>query len=380
MWKNGYYSWRKLEKTGENRKKKDPMAKNAASSRKFLSLFIIIIAFVLFGGFTLLWLQVRASRSPVSDPLPVPVRLEEPKIADLSRDYRVSGHIESARMVTLLPKTEGSLDRLSVSMGEQVSEGAVLAEIDPEPYRLTLERAEANLAGASSVFRRVEQLYLADSVSAQKYDEAKTAFEAARSSRDLAKLQWENSRVKSPFTGTVLQLHAEEGDLVSPGRPLLTLADISRLEVNASVPEIFYPRFMEAPHQIGISIRVPSFQERTFSGTIKHVAPSIDPRSRSFQVTVDIDPGDEPLRPGMFVYITFLLETRKAVYSLPHKALLSGALLWHVEGGEARKIEFSPEFSGAHRFMLDPELASRFYIVEGHHFLREGQTVKVLEQ
>lgn len=349
-----------------------------AKRRLTVSIVLIGSALLLFGAFTGAWLAVRGRRELPAGPLPLPVRMETPRRMDLSREYRASGHIEAERTVTLLPKTEGAITSLPVSMGDRVAEGDVAAEIDPEPYRLNLQRAEANLAAARSVFRRVERLRDADSISAQAYDEAKAAFEAAGSARDIARLQWENSRVRSPLDGVVVQVHAAEGDLVSPSRPLATVADISRLKVTASVPEKYYERFIASPEAILISVESSSFPGRPVPGSIRAVAPAIDPRSRSFQVIVDIDAGELPLRPGMYVRLSFTLETRRNVPTLPYKALVSGHTLWTVEEGAAVKIDFRPEFAGSDRFEIPPGYAGTRFIVEGHHFIEEGRQVKAV--
>ncbi len=268
---------------------------------------------------------------------------------------------------------------LPVAMGDRVARGELIAEIDPEPYRLYLRRAEATLDAARSAYKRVSTLFEADSVSAQKYEEAKAAFDAAQSARDIARLQWENSRVTAPLDGAVVQVHIAEGDLVSPSRPLATIADISRLKVEASVPENYYERFLKSPGEIEISVEAASLPGRSVPGSIRALAPAIDPRSRSFRVIVDLDFGDEPLRPGMYVQLYFILETRKGVSTLPYSALVSGRSLWTVEDGLARRIDFTPSFAGAQRFQVPSDFEERQFIIEGHHFLQEGQRVKVVD-
>jgi RND family efflux transporter MFP subunit len=349
-----------------------------AKHRLRLSIAVIAGALVFFGAFTAAWLAERGRREAPPEVLPVPVRVTRVRRMDLSRVYRVSGHVEAEQTVTLLPKIEGAVTSLPVAMGDRIEKGALVAEIDPEPYRLYLRRAEANLDAARSAYQRVSTLFEANSISAQKYDEAKAAFDAAESARDIARLQWENSRVTAPLEGAVVQVHVAEGDLVSPSRPLATIADISRLKVDASVPENYYERFLRAPGEIGISVEAASLPGRFVPGAIRAVAPAIDPRSRSFRVSVDLDFGDEPLRPGMYVQLYFILETREDVNTLPYSALVSGRTLWTVEDGHARRVDFSPVFTGAERFQVPPEFEDRQFIVEGHHFLQEGQKVKVV--
>lgn len=349
-----------------------------SSRRKRFSIGMILTGLLLFASFTAAWLGVRGRREFRLPPLPLAVRIEQARTMDLSKSISVSGHVEAKRSVSILSKVSGSLTVLHVEMGDEVEKGDLLLEIDPEPYRLELEGAEAQLASAEAVFLRLEQLRKSDSVSPQRYDEAKAGFDAARSRRDLALLQWENSRVESPFPATVVRVFVSEGDLASPGRPLLLLSDLSQLEISANLPESYYERFALSSREITIDVAAPSLPGRRFRADISAVSPAVDPRSRSFQLRLTVVSPGTLLRPGMFVRITFLLETRLAVPTLPLEALVNGKYLWFESDGAAHRLEYEPEFIGEDRFLLDEGLRHRNFIVDGQHFLREGESVEAV--
>ena len=84
------------------------------------------------------------------------------------------------------------------------------------------------------------------------------------------------------------------------------------------------------------------------------------------------------LRPGMFVYINFVLDKRKDIFYLPYKTLAGGDSLWFVDDmGKARQLEYLQSFGNEEYFQITSEYSSYSFIVEGQNFLSEGQSVRI---
>ena len=297
------------------------------------------------------------------------------------------GFVEADETVTILPLVSGTILNLGVDVGDAVEAGQQIARIDPARYDLARIQAEASFSAADSTFQRTRRLFEADATTRQNYDQARAQFEAARSQLDLALLQLSYTEVRSPIAGVVLQRHLASGDIASPERPLVTVGDIGRLVVRGAVPEEWYRRFSGSGgngtgNQGGavvspVAVRIAAGGE-LYQGRIRTVAPYVSPRTRTFEVVSLVEGSPATLRPGMSVTVNFIFETRVNVPTLPLEALGYGNTLWYVDDGIARSIAAENLFSHGARMQIPEEDAHHRFILEGHHFLSEGQRVRVL--
>ncbi len=351
-------------------------------SRKKFPFFKVLVILLLAGGILFLWLQMRKDQEAAAEEIKMPVRIVRPFRGNLEKLFRASGFTESERMVTILPRVSGSLTEVSADMGDRVYKGQAVARLDSEPFALTLRQAEAAYLGAKSTFERTEQLYQAKAASKQNYDQAKSHFEAARSQYELAKLNMSYTEITSPMEGIVLQKHAESGELVAPQVPILTVGDLDKLIIRADIPERYYSFFLENRDSMKIEARIPALKERVLPGRIKSLSPYIVPETKTFEIVATFTGDKKGLRPGMFTYLTFVLDERRDIFCLPNEVLIAGDTLWYVEEStmSAKKISLTPDFSNGEQFQIGPEWEGRPFITEGQHFLREGQEVRIINE
>ena len=309
-----------------------------------------------------------------------PVRVTTPTFGTLERTFEVSGYLESDQVITVTPKVQGTLEELLVDLGDRVTQGQKIAEIDDESYRLDLRRAEANFAAAESTFNRTKELYDSDATSRQNYDQARSQYDAAQVQLELARLQMRYTSVSAPVTGTVIQRHTAAGSVVGTQTPLVTVADLTDMVVQAKIPEQHFLAFSSRPGRIQVDVDLPSLKDRRVTGRIRTVSPYVSPSSRNFDVVVDLTEPAPTLRPGMFVELSFVLDRREEVYALPFEALSDDGELWYLRDDgtvAAERVELG--FAGEERFVVSEEWAERRVVIEGQNFLTEGQQVTVLD-
>nr|MDA3811425.1 efflux RND transporter periplasmic adaptor subunit [Spirochaetaceae bacterium] len=127
-----------------------------------------------------------------------------------------------------------------------------------------------------------------------------------------------------------------------------------------------------------IKITVPALDNKIFRASISNIAPFITPQTRNFIVKCQINEKKTSLRPGMFVYIDFVLEKRTNIFYLPYDVLTGGDSLWYVdENNRARSLTYSPVFGNDDYFQINSDIASNRFIIEGQSFLDDGQAVRV---
>lgn len=209
----------------------------------------------------------------------------------------------------------GRLDQRPVEQGQHVEKGDLLAALDRAPLRNQASAARAQVreleARGSQVRRdqtRAANLLQAGAVSERQLEEANSGAEAIDASTSRAKIaareasrQLRESRVFAPFSGTVTEISAEEGEVVGAGAPVMALVGDGGVEVEVEAPER-----LAALLEIGDVVQVElTASERTVTGKVKHVADGAAFPGRLFSVVVALGE-DEPVRPGMAAALQFV--------------------------------------------------------------------------
>lgn len=287
-----------------------------------------------------------------------------------------TGRIEATE-VDISTEVAGKLDALLVDEGDRVGEGQRVAKIEDSQFRAEVDRAEAALQSARATLQdleagarpqeldraraqvtlakatlelaeadwgRIQRLFEQNVISKNQHDEARTNLEVAESrykaaleelrlleagfredqieaalwqvkqaqaALDLANVRLEKTNIISPIAGVVLVKDSEEGEVISPGVPILTIADLQDMWVKIYINEADLGRI-----RLGQSakVRVDSFPEREFPGTITYISDEAEFTPKNIQtledrvklvfaVKVGIDNFGGLLKPGMYADI-----------------------------------------------------------------------------
>jgi len=129
-----------------------------------------------------------------------------------------------------------------------------------------------------------------------------------------------------------------------------------------------------------VSISIPALENREFEAKIERIAPYIAPETKNFEVQCTLLGITTLVRPGMFLFLTFVLEEREQTTHLPFSTLVTGNTLWYAdtETERAHKLEFQPTYYNATYFQIPEEYKDYLFIEEGQHFLREGQEIRII--
>ncbi|MDR0503852.1 MAG: efflux RND transporter periplasmic adaptor subunit [Treponema sp.] len=341
----------------------------------------IIIFAVLALLTVIIFLSIAGKETAIEDEFMAPVITVRPAFGSLEKTLRISGQVETGRLITLVPRVNGTLIMLNVKAGDEVKENQIIAQVDSAPYELTFLQAQSGFITARSTYERIRQIYEGQGISRQSYEEARMSFEIARAQFELAQLNLDYTKIRAPMTASVLMRHGTEGSLVSAGTPLVTLGDLNDLRIKAAIPEIHYRFFTENWETMPVRIHVPALgDEGTFTLKPLSLAPYVSPENRSFMVEYKIPQGAAyGLRPGMFVNVIFTLDERNEVYFLPFRVMASGNKLWYVtEEKKAQDMNLTPEFFNSDFFQIPSELRDRIFIMEGQHFISAGQRLNIL--
>ncbi|MFT5586331.1 MAG: membrane fusion protein (multidrug efflux system) [Cognaticolwellia sp.] len=211
----------------------------------------------------------------------------------------------------------GFVEGVDINVGDRVSKGKTLARIDSATRRYQLEIADAQAEQAEAEWARIQQL--GDAVSKQQALNVETQAKVARANASMARLQLSRSVVKSPFTGQVVEVFVEAGEVAGPGTPVVRVVQTDRVTLELSVSGQDITQIV--PGQV-VRFRGQSLPG-TFSGTISNISAAADPLTRTFKVEVDVPNPDGILLPGMLGRVNFERELSGSAITLPQDWLIT---------------------------------------------------------
>lgn len=264
-----------------------------------------------------------------SSAAPVDVEIATARLESIPLQTRVTGSLEPLRSVSPGTKILGRIERVAVVEGDRVERSALLARLESRDLEAAAAQAEAavRMAEAQLENARVQHQRMADlhgrgSVTDKNLEDATAAFRVAEAGLDQARANLAAVRVtlgyaeiRSPIAGWVVEKRVEAGDMATPGTPLFTVEDLSRVQVVVQVPEADVVGLAEgAPARVEVLGR-----ER--DATVDRIVPSGDPASRTFAVKLLLDNPDGVLKSGMFARASFARGEQQAL-RVPETALV----------------------------------------------------------
>jgi multidrug efflux pump subunit AcrA (membrane-fusion protein) len=309
----------------------------------------------------------------------------------LPRFLEATGSLAADEQTDVAPATSGKVISVGVDLGSFVERGAVLVRLDDRDSRIRLDQAAAQVAQAQSQvrqaearvglrpgqnfdvervaevaaarvalnlaeiqLRRFEKLLESGDVSRSAYDQQRAqrdqlreqleavrtqarqnyaGVQTARAAVDAAQAQVASARkaiadavVVAPISGFVSDRPADIGEYVTPSSKIATLVRTNPLRMRIDIPEQAVSNI-----QVGqsVSVTVSTYPDRTFSGRVHHIAPSVTPNSRTLTVEAEVDNGDNLLKPGQFATVRILLPQSDPAVLVPSRAVIT-------EGGTSR--------------------------------------------
>src|SRR3990172_7155256 len=224
----------------------------------------------------------------------IPVRTAPVATRDVSYRVTALGSLEAEEIVQVTAEVEGAVTEVRFHEGARVTRDTVLVLIDPERYRLEVERAEANYLRAQSDQRQAQEerqrrerlanaeLLAMDEVT--RYRAASESLEAqvaaAKAARDIALQNQRRSEVKAPASGVINTRTIETGTYVRPGAVLATIVDVDRLRLRFKISE---GESLQGAQGQDVSFRVAPVGPRDFVGRVYHVGEVADPTTPQVQ-------------------------------------------------------------------------------------------------
>jgi RND family efflux transporter MFP subunit len=225
---------------------------------------------------------------------------------------QTQGAVESENDILVSAKSMGVITQVYVNEGDQVSKGQTLAQIDNSIMVRSIESMKSQLELATSVYERQKNLWDQKIGTEVQFIQAKTTKESLEKQVAGLQEQNENTKIKSPITGTVDQVMVKIGENISPGMPALRVVNTSDLKLIASVSEAYVTNIKKGNK---VLVSIPELKKE-IQAQVSFVGRTIDPLSRTFNVEVKL-PSEANLRPNMTATVKVVFRTESSAMVIP---------------------------------------------------------------
>lgn len=250
-----------------------------------------------------------------------PVRYMQVYSTGGSRVRSFTGVAQAGVESRLSFKVPGTVKRINVVVGDNVSRGQLIAELDQSDYELQVQQAEAALTqaraqerNASSNFERVRTLFESNNISKSNYDAARAAFESAQAAvqasekqLELARSQRSYTRLIAPVSGSIASVDVEVNENAGVGQPIVMLTSGSKIEVKFSIPELLIAQIKEGDKAM---VSFDALPDKELSATVTEVGVTAISAGSTYPVTVQLDKQENAIRPGMAATIAYRFESK----------------------------------------------------------------------
>ena len=198
--------------------------------------------------------------------------------------------VESLNRSQLSAQIDAQIMRIPVKVGDVVSKGAVLVELDCRDAQLALQQEQSRLKFAQHQLKRSQTLHKNKNVSDELHNQRQRDFELIALAIRQRQLAVSRCQVTAPFNGVVVARYAAEGELAAPGTQLLSLLDTERVEVVASV------LLEQVDEVVAAEKRWFESQGKAYALHLRAVVDEVDTRARNRVLRFDFS--DPPALPG----------------------------------------------------------------------------------
>lgn len=326
---------------------------------------------------------------------PGPAAVETARVAakDVPTVITAVGTVEADHQTAVSAEVAGRVARIIRDEGSVVGAGAAVIQLDPGASAFgsasagaDVARARAQLTADEALFARYAQLLAAGAIDRQTYEnlEAKVAAERAAVAQARAALgsaSWDvgKATVRAPFAGTVGHRYVELGQYVDAQQIVFDLVDAQPLRIRFRVPEI-HAGAIHAGDQVRFRVRSDTVSTRL--ATVNYVGPSIDPATRTFEVTAIYTNDDRAVRPGAFADVAVTTAVHKGAPVVPEAAIVTEGESNFVfvvarDSARQRAVTIGSQTGGEVEILTGVK-PGEIVITAGQHGLPDGTPVRAV--
>jgi RND family efflux transporter MFP subunit len=226
----------------------------------------------------------------------------------------ITGNVETHLQAYISPEINGLIKKIDVSEGEYVTKGQVLAVIDTEIIRNSIDEVKTQLELAKTMYQKQKELWDQNIGSEIQYLQSKNRKESLESKLKTLNSQMEKATITAPFDAYVENVFQKTGEFGSPGRQIFFLVNLKNLKVTADISEKYIP-FLHIGDSVDISF--PTFPNIKLREPISVIGAVINPNNRTIKVQIQIHNEDYTLKPNIIASLSLSDESVDSAIVIP---------------------------------------------------------------
>jgi membrane fusion protein (multidrug efflux system) len=304
-------------------------------------LFILIVGGAAVTGAWLWYAEdILTAGKPTATPSAAPLPIEVARVVErpVRSIVEAVGTTRAAQSIDVVTTVSGRIAKIHFEAGQRINQGDFLISLDDAPERAAVAEAKALVEEARLNFERGQQLALKQTMAQAQIDELRAQHLVAKARLDNAASRLSDREVRAPFAGVVGLRNVSLGAWVDDETVITTLDALSPLEIEFSVPEVFFSEIGPGTPVLAAS---DAFPDRDIRGSVETVDSRIDPVTRSFRVRAEID------NPGSLLPASCL--DRDNPPPAACRAARAGIRRWSPRAGRASSFASRTTWRGALR-------------------------------
>lgn len=288
-----------------------------------------------------------------------------------AQEVKYDGVIEAINQATVSAQTSGRIVEIPVDVGDYVAKGDLIIRFTDTEQKARTASAKAQFTEAQAQYTRMQEMLAKKLIATADFDKSEAAFKSAEANLREAEQNLAYTAIYAPYAGIVVSRAVNVGEIVAPGKALMTGLSLEQLRAQVDIPQQHI-----GPVRKFEKARIYLADGKILESNDLRIPPSADPQTHSFKVLVNLPDGDHQLFPGTFVKIAFVTGEQEQLLipasSVSKRGEVSGAYVIKENALEFRQLNLGsltsnqtyPILAGAsagEKIAADPIAAANAY-------------------
>lgn len=293
----------------------------------------------------------------------------------------IQGSVQSDNTYKASSEAAGRLIKFDLEEGQFVKQGQLIGEVDMESVNKQIAELKTSLDLANTTFERQKRLWDQNIGSEMQFLQAKNQKERLEKSLETISFQLTKSKIYAPASGEVVMTYVKQGDVISPGMPLIEILNLSRVQVHADVPENYLPSVKKGQT---VKVNFPAL-DKEVNARITLIGQRINPANRTFKIEMDMANSGN-LKPNLLATVLIKDFSQSNAVVLPAELIqqeVSGKSYVFVQdekdGKQVAKklyVELGETYDGE-TLITEGLTGDEDFIIKGARDLKAGEVIEV---
>ena len=312
----------------------------------------------------------------------VPVSVETVQMQDFDKMITLGGLTAAENTVNVIAKVSGmeQIKAVHVKVGDKVSAGQVLAQLDNETAQINMSNAQLAYDNAYTNYENAKQLFELGAVSQSELNQLQMAYENASNTLRQAQMAMDYATVTAPISGTVTMVNANVGSYATASAPMFEIANVDTLEISAGINEQNVSKISIGQE---VLLKIASVSDQWMSGTITEISKVMNAQTKAYPVTIAMRNKDDALVAGMYAEVRVVVDHADDVLVIPVDAIVykeaKPFAFVAQPDGTVKEAALTLGINDGDNYVVTEGLqAGDLIVVKGNGNLVEGEAVTII--